>query len=375
MSESKTEQPWWRGAVVYQIFPDSFADSNGDGRGDAQGLLQRLEYLQWLGVDALWLSPMYPSPMADGGYDISDHKGVHPHFGTLEDMDRLIAEAHRLGLRVLLDYVPNHTSDEHPWFVESRSSRNNAKRDWYIWRDSTNNWRAGINCKEAWTWDEHTRQHYLHLFLPQQPDLDWRNPAVVDAMHDVLRFWIERGIDGFRMDAVHCIGKDMSFADDPRCDEGDPISLFNHQPSTHDVLRGIRRFVDALERDTLLVGEVNIRDTRAVVEYYGDDDEVHMSFNFLPIILPWEAKVFRDCICEIESIYTPAKAWPTWVLSNHDRVRHRTRYGGSMARARAAAVMLLTLRGTPFMFQGEELGLEEAKIHPDDWEDPSGRDG
>src|SRR5690606_29665002 len=191
MSESKTEQPWWRGAVVYQIFPDSFSDSNGDGRGDAQGLLQRLEYLQWLGVDALWLSPMYTAPMADGGDDISDHKGVHPHFGTLEDMDRLIAEAHRLGLRVLLDYVPNHTSDEHPWFVESRSSRNNAKRDWYIWRDSTNNWRAGINCKEAWTWDEHTRQHYLHLFLPQQPDLDWRNPAVVDAMHDVLGFWIE----------------------------------------------------------------------------------------------------------------------------------------------------------------------------------------
>jgi alpha-glucosidase len=366
---------WWRGAVVYQIYPRSFADSNGDGVGDLEGLRRRLDYLQRLGVDALWLSPIYRSPMADAGYDISDHVDVDPVFGTLADIDRLIAEAHARGLRVLLDYVPNHTSDRHPWFVESRSSRQNPKRDWYIWRDEPNNWVAAFGAGSAWTLDERTGQYYLHLFLAEQPDLNWRNPEVIEAMHDVMRFWLDRGVDGFRMDAVHCIGKDPAFADDPRCAAGEPLMLFNDQPYSHVVFRGLRRLADAYPADCVLIGEVNVRSTAAVVQYYGAGEGLHLSFNFSHFDSPWDVAVFRNGIREVERLLRPAAAWPTWVLSNHDFARHRTRFGGSLRRARAAAVMLLTLRGTAFMYQGEELGLEDAYIGPDDRVDPGGRDG
>ncbi|WP_414652431.1 alpha-amylase family glycosyl hydrolase [Hydrogenophaga sp.] len=366
---------WWRGAVVYQIYPRSYADANGDGIGDLRGICERLDHIQALGADAIWVSPVFRSPMADAGYDISDHCDIDPLFGTLADADHLIHEAHARGLRLLFDFVPNHTSDQHPWFVESRASRDNPRRDWYIWRDEPNNWRAALGAGSAWTWDELTGQYYLHLFLSQQPDLNWRHPPVVEAMHGVLRFWLDRGVDGFRIDVAHCTGKDACFADHPRCLAGEPLSSFNDHEHSHEVLRGIRRVVDAYADERVLVGEVNIRSTESVVRYYGIGDELHMSFNFPPLDAPWDPVVFRTCIREVERLMRAEHVWPTWVLSNHDNVRHRSRYGGSMRRARAAALLLLTLRGTPFIYQGEELGLEDAAVHPERRVDPGGRDG
>ena len=374
MSES-TQPPWWKGATIYQIYPRSFADSNGDGIGDLNGVLRHLDHLQYLGVDALWLSPIFRSPMADAGYDISDYCDVDPLFGSLDDIDRLIAEAHARDIRVLLDFVPNHTSDEHPWFVESRSSRDSPKRDWYIWRDEPNNWRAALGAGSAWTWDEQTQQYYLHLFLDKQPDLNWGNPDVVEAMHGVLRFWLDRGVDGFRIDVIHCTGKDLSFADDPRCQAGQPLADFNDQPYSHEVLRGLRRLVDSYPGDRMLVGEVNIRSTERVLQYYGAGDELHLAFNFNPLDAPWDPVLFRTCIRDVQQWLHPTGAWPTWVLSNHDNHRQRSRYQGSLRSAHAAAVLLLTLRGTPFIYQGEELGLEDAVIEPDQQVDPGGRDG
>ncbi|WLG98193.1 alpha-amylase family glycosyl hydrolase [Pseudomonas sp. FP198] len=367
--------PWWKNAVIYQVYPRSFADANGDGIGDLPGLTARLDHLQRLGIDALWLSPVFRSPMCDAGYDICDYTDVDPLFGNLADLDALIAKAHERGLKVLLDFVPNHTSDQHPWFIESRSSRDNPKRDWYIWRDQPNNWRASIDGGSAWTWDETSQQYYLHFFLPEQPDLNWHNPQVVAAMHQVLHFWLERGVDGFRVDVVHCVGKDQSFADDPRCMAGETMVKINDQPYSHEVLRGLRRLVDSYPGERVLIGEVNIRSTAQVAAYYGASDELHMSFNFPPLDAPWDPVVFRMCVREVENDLGPLQAWPTWVLSNHDNSRHRTRYGGSLRRARAAAVMLLTLRGTPFIYQGEELGLEDTQVTAQTRVDPGGRDG
>jgi len=367
--------PWWKNAVIYQVYPRSFADANGDGVGDLPGLTAHLDHLQRLGIDALWLSPVYRSPMCDAGYDICDYTDVDPLFGTLADLDNLIEQAHQRGLKVLLDFVPNHTSDQHPWFIESRSSRDNPKRDWYIWRDQPNNWRASINGGSTWTWDDTSQQYYLHFFLPQQPDLNWRNPEVIAAMQQVLHFWLERGVDGFRIDVVHCVGKDPSFADDPRCMAGEPMVKINDQPYSHEVLRGLRRLVDSYPGDRVLIGEVNIRSTAQVAAYYGASDELHMSFNFPPLDAPWDPVIFRLCVREVENDLGPLQAWPTWVLSNHDNSRHRSRYGGSLRRARAAAVMLLTLRGTPFIYQGEELGLEDTQVSAQTRVDPGGRDG
>lgn len=361
--------------MVYQIYPRSYADSNGDGIGDLTGICEHLDHIQALGADALWVSPVFRSPMADAGYDISDYCDIDPLFGTLADADRLIREAHARGLRILLDFVPNHTSDQHPWFIESRASRDNPRRDWYIWRDEPNDWRAALGAGSAWTWDDTTRQYYLHLFLPEQPDLNWRNPQVMQAMHDVLRFWLDRGVDGFRIDVAHCTGKDPTFANHPRCLAGEPLASFNDDPYSHEVLRGIRSLIDSYPGDRVLVGEVNIRSTASVVRYYGAGDELHMSFNFPPLDAPWDPVVFRTCIREVDKLMGPAEAWPTWVLSNHDNSRHRSRYDGSMRRARAAALLLLTLRGTPFIFQGEELGLEDAVIAAGQQVDPGGRDG
>ncbi|HLS44527.1 MAG TPA: alpha-amylase family glycosyl hydrolase [Ornithinicoccus sp.] len=366
---------WWQEAVIYQIYPRSFADSNHDGVGDLPGIAAQLDHISALGADAVWISPVYRSPMADAGYDISDHCDIDPTFGTLADMDRIIEQAHARGLRVLLDFVPNHTSDEHPWFRDARSSRDSPRRDWYIWRDEPNNWRAALGAGSAWTWDELTEQYYLHLFLPAQPDLNWRNPEVVEAMHGVLRFWLDRGVDGFRIDVVHCIAKDPTFADSERCAAGEPLVSFNDQPYTHELLRGIRQVIDSYPGDRVLVGEVNIRSTKSVAEYYGAGDELQMAFNFPPLDAPWDPVALRMCVRDVEESLGEVSAWPTWVLSNHDNARHRTRYDGSLRRARAAAVLLLTLRGTPFLFQGEELGLEDAEIGREEQVDPGGRDG
>ncbi len=374
-----TGQPWWRDAVVYQVYPRSFADADGDGVGDLPGLRARLAYLDELGVDAIWLSPIYPSPMRDFGYDVTDHCAVDPVFGTLEDVDRLLGEAHARGLRVLLDWVPNHTSDLHPWFLESRSSRSSRMRDWYIWRDGDrkgerppNNWRAAFG-GPAWTWDEQTRQWYLHLFLPEQPDLNWSNEAVREAMEGTLRFWLDRGVDGFRIDVVHCIGKDPLLPDqEPEFGEVNRAGVHDY-PGTHELLREIRRIADEYD-DRVLVGEVNLRETLRVAAYYGRDDELHLAFNFLALDAGWNAEDWHTLIAVVGRDLGTS-AWPTWVLSNHDVVRHRTRFGRSERRARAAAILLLTLRGTPFLYAGEELGLEEAELADADRLDPGGRDG
>jgi alpha-glucosidase len=374
-------EPWWRTAVVYQIYPRSFADTNGDGVGDLEGVRRHLDHLSWLGVDAIWLSPFYRSPMADFGYDVADHCDVDPVFGTLDDFDRLLHDAHERGLKVLVDWVPNHTSDQHPWFLESRSGRDSPKRDWYVWRDPApdggppNNWVAAFAPVPAWTFDEASGQYYLHLFLAAQPDLDWSNPEVEAAMHDVLRFWLDRGVDGFRMDVTHCIGKDPALPDDPPELVPIPHSGLNDSPLTHPLLRRIRTVLDSYPGDRMVVGEVYLLDTALVAPYYGQGDELHLSFNFPPLFTPWDATRWRAQITTTTSELDPIGAWPTWVLSNHDNPRHRTRYGGREARARAAAMLLLGLRGTPFLYAGEELGLLDAEVPEDRVVDPGGRDG
>lgn len=376
-----TSPPWWRGAVVYQVYPRSFADGSGDGVGDLAGLAARLDHLAWLGVDAIWLSPVFRSPMADFGYDVSDYRDVDPVFGSLADLDGLVARAHALGLRVLLDWVPNHTSDRHPWFVESRASRASAKRDWYVWRDPApdggppNNWTAAFRQgAPAWTLDPVTGQYYLHLFLPEQPDLDWSNPAVRGAMHDVLRFWLDRGIDGFRVDVVHCLGKDPALPDDPGHLAVVPHCALNHHPSTRPLLRGLRDLVDGWPGDRVLVGEVFLVAPHDTTDYCGPG-ALHLAFD-LPgcLHLPWSAAVWRERTDAVFAAHAAAGAWPTLVLSNHDTPRHRTRLG-SEARARAAAFLLLGLPGTPFLYAGEELGLEDAVVPAERRLDPGGRDG
>jgi len=370
--------PWWQTAVLYQIYPRSFLDTDGDGVGDLAGVRAKLSYLRWLGVDGVWLSPIYRSPMADFGYDVSDHCAIDPVFGDLPGFVRLLDDAHTIGLRLLLDWVPNHTSDRHPWFVESRSSRDSPKRDWYFWRDGhdcgpPNNWRAAFG-GQAWTWDESTRQWYLHLFLSQQPDLRWSEPGVVDAMHGVLRFWLDRGVDGFRADVVHLISKDEELPDQPpELADIDLVGVHDH-PGAHPLLRDLRAVLDAYPGDRVMVGEVNLGSAARLAPYYGAGDELHMVFNFSLLWAPWDAAHWAGRIAEAEAALTPSGAWPVWVLSNHDTPRHRTRYG-SEARARVAATVLLTLRGTPFLYAGEELGLADAEVPDDVRVDPGGRDG
>ncbi|MFN3215232.1 MAG: alpha-amylase family glycosyl hydrolase [Acidimicrobiales bacterium] len=367
---------WWETAVFYQIYPRSFADANGDGIGDLAGIRSRLSHLAWLGVDALWLSPIYPSPMADFGYDVADYCDVDPVFGDLAELDALVADAHDIGMRVTLDWVPNHTSDRHPWFVDARSRRDAAKRDWYVWRDPApdggrpNNWDACWDIGPAWTFDEATGQYYLHLFLPEQPDLNWANPEVQAAMLDTLRFWLDRGIDGFRADVVHLIGKDPSLPD--LATAGTPI-ISNDHHSTHEHLRRIRSLLDSYAHRPMMVGEVNLFGPGQVRSYHGDDDELTLVFDFRPTYSRWTAEEFRRRIVEVEAEYDDG-TWPTWVLGNHDVVRQRTRWG-SEARARAGAVFLLTQRGTPYLYAGEELGLPDAEIPADRVVDPGGRDG
>jgi alpha-glucosidase len=377
-----SEAPWWRAGVVYQVYPRSFADSDGDGVGDLEGVRRRLDHLAWLGVDAVWLSPFYRSPMADFGYDVSDFCDVDPLFGDLDAFDRLLAEAHALGIRIVVDIVPNHSSDQHPWFQASRSSRDDPRRDWYVWRDGggpevpPNNWLgAFIDGGRAWTWDAPTEQWYLHQFLPQQPDLNWSNPELVEAMHGVMRFWLDRGVDGFRIDVVHCIGRDPDYPDDLPPWSELPHCVSNEHESTHALIRGMRGLADAYDGDRVLIGETALPGTRWVAPYYGYGDELHLAFNFAATHAPWDATAWRKRIERIAEELDPRGAWPSWVLSNHDVPRHRTRYGGSEARARAAAVALLSQRGTPFVYAGEELGLEDAIVPPERVVDPGGRDG
>lgn len=372
--------PWWRDAVVYQIYPRSFLDTNGDGVGDLRGIIERLDYLEWLGVDCIWLTPIYPSPMADFSYDVANYVDVEPLFGDLATFDELLAGVHARGMRLICDWVPNHTSSEHPWFVDARSSRDATQRDSYIWRAGRgpgippNNWVRAWVQEPAWTYDEATGEWYLHCFLPEQPDLNWANPAVRAAMLDTLRFWLDRGVDGFRMDVVHLLGKDPTFSDDP--EDLAPLShvVLNNRPETHAYLREIREAVKSYAGDPILVGEVYLLDPAHVAEHYGHGDELDLAFNFQPLFTPWRAEAWRTMVDTAIATHDPRDAWPTWVLNNHDASRMVTRVKGE-ARARVAAVLLCTLRGTPFLYQGEELGLENAVLEAGQVIDPGFRDG
>ena len=364
-------------AVVYQIYPRSLRDTSGDGVGDLGGVRRQLDHLAWLGVDALWLSPIVPSPMADHGYDVADYCDVDPVFGTLEELDLLVAEAHERGLKLLLDWVPNHSSDAHPWFVAARSSRDDPKRDWYLWVEGSpdqapNDWKAAFPPGPAWTWDEGTEAWYYHRYTPQQPDLNWNNPEVEAAMHDTLRFWLDRGVDGFRMDVVHQIGKDMSLVSNPDTAVDGP----SDPERNHELVRGIRTVIDAYEGDRVAVGEAYILDVAQVARYVDPAArELHLSFNFLPLWFPWTAAEWRKHLDEVLRVYGDLGAWPTWVLGSHDIPRIRTRLGRDDA-ARSAAVLLLTLRGTVFLYAGDELGLQDAVVPPELVQDPAAfRDG
>ncbi len=376
------QRPWWRDGVFYQIYPRSFQDSNGDGIGDLPGIIDRLDHLKGredsLGIDAIWLSPFYRSPMADFGYDVSDYREVDPAFGTLADFDRLIAGAHERGIKVVVDLVPNHTSDQHPWFQAARSSRRDPQRDWYVWADPRrdggppNNWRAIFGHKRAaWTLDRATGQYYMHHFLPEQPDLNWWNEDVRAAIDDVMRFWLDRGVDGFRVDVAHGLVKDQRLRDNPRFMASRRRKRNWDQDEVHEIHRRWRKVLDEYD-DRMAVGEVFAEGglTR-LVRYYGNDDELHMPFNFQFLEQPWRAEGFRDVVERWERLL-PAHAWPDYTLSNHDRSRAATRHG--LERARVAAMLLLTLRGTPFIYYGEEIGMTDVPIPQHGVVDVAGRD-
>lgn len=376
-----TDFLWWRDGVIYQIYPRSFMDSNGDGVGDLPGILSKLDYLADLGVDGLWLSPIYPSPFYDFGYDVSDYEDIDPVFGTLADFDRLAAEAHARNLRVVLDLVMNHTSHLHPWFVESRSSRDNPKRDWYLWRDPApnggppNNWEAVFGGR-AWEYDATTGQYYYHAFLKEQPDLNWRNPAVRERMYQMMRFWLERGVDGFRLDVVEAFFKDDLFRNNPARLGLRGYARQQHvydrdRPEMADVLRDIRRLLDAYP-ERMAVGEVGNLD---VATRYVGADKLHLAFNFDFTRCRWLPRAFQQCVLAYEAAL-PEGAQACYVLGNHDVSRFPTRFGGgpfSDARVKVAATLLLTLPGTPFIYYGEELGMQNTPIPRAEIQDPPGR--
>ncbi|NOY99757.1 MAG: DUF3459 domain-containing protein [Chloroflexi bacterium] len=367
---------WWRDGIIYQIYPRSFADSDGNGLGDLPGITAHLDYLADLGIDAVWLSPFYPTPDADFGYDVSDHTDVDPRFGALADFDALLDEAHKRGIRIVLDLVLNHTSDQHPWFLESRADRDNPKHDWYIWRDRPNNWQSVFG-GQAWTYVPERGQYYYHMFLKEQPDVNWRNPDVRRAQLDVVRFWLERGVDGFRLDVFNAYFKDVDFRDNPPkfglrafdrqhhlydCDRPEMIPLLNE-------LRGI---LDSYPQ-RYAVGETFLATPEKAARYCGPD-RLHAAFNFDFKDCRFSPAQFLEAVQRWERA-TGDVAWPNYVLSNHDIPRTATRYarGEDDARAIVAMAMLLTLRGTPFLYYGEEIGMRDVPLRRDQIVDPPGK--
>jgi alpha-glucosidase len=382
---------WWQTGVIYQIYPRSFADTTGNGVGDLKGIIQKLDYLSdTLGVDAIWLSPFYPSPMADFGYDVADYTDVDPLFGDLEDFDRLVSIAHKRGIKIIIDLVPNHSSDQHAWFQESRASRESPKRDWYIWGDPKpdgsppNNW-LSVFGGPAWEWEKDSGQYYLHSFLKEQPDLNWRNPTVREAMLDVVRFWLERGVDGFRVDVAHYIMKDPEMRDNPVNPEAAksihrPLGEYDSQfhlydkghPDVHEAYRQFRQVLDEYSHDSprMAVGEIHIFNWEEWASYYGKNlDELHMPYNFSLLGVPWKAEEIRKTIDELEAALPPG-AWPNYVLGNHDEDRLASRIG--IDQVRIAAMLLLTLRGTPTIYFGEEIGMTSVEIPRERQKDPAG---
>lgn len=381
---TKSEYLWWQQGVIYQIYPRSYQDSNGDGIGDLKGIISRLDYLQWLGIDCIWLSPVFLSPMADFGYDISDYRAIHPLFGTMDDFDELLQEVHQRNMKLLLDLVPNHTSDQHPWFLESKSSRDNPKRDWYIWQDARqdgsvpNNW-LSVFGGHAWEWDENTGQYYYHAFLKEQPDLNWRNPEVQKAMLDVMRFWLDKGIDGFRVDVMWHMIKDLQLRDNPPSPESKFEAkdlIYDHyipvystdQPEVHEIVRMMRSLTDEYE-SRVLIGEIYLPIHKLVTYYGADNKGAHLPFNFQLLNLPWNAAQIAAAIDEYEGAL-PSGGWPNWVLGNHDKPRISSRVGRSQAKI--AAMMLLTLRGTPTIYYGDEIGMRDVPIPINEIVDPQG---
>lgn len=373
-------EPWWKRGIVYQVYPRSFQDSDGDGIGDLRGILRRVDHFARLGVDAVWLSPIYPSPMADFGYDVADYCGIEPMFGTMEDFDTLVTALHGRGLKLILDLVPNHTSDRHPWFVESRSSRDNPRRDWYVWRDPRpdggppNNWISTFG-GSAWQWDAATGQYYYHAFATEQPDLNWRNPAVRAVIYDAMRFWLDRGVDGFRVDVMWHLLKDPEFRDNPANPAFDGTqpefqrlleTNTTDQPDVHEIVAEMRTVLDEYP-DRVLIGEIYLP-VRRLVAYYGQGlTGAHMPFNFHLILTAWDAGRIAALVEEYEAAL-PAGGWPNWVLGNHDKPRIASRVGA--AQARVAAMLLLTLRGTPTLYYSDEIGMCDVAIPPEMVRDP-----
>ena len=379
---------WWQHAVFYEIYPRSFADSNNDGVGDLKGITSKLDYLKDLGVDAIWISPCFPSPQVDFGYDVSDYENIDPMYGTLADFDMLTSEAQKRGIHVILDFVVNHTSDQHQWFLDSKSSRTSAHRDWYIWRDGKgpgqppNNWASTFG-GSAWKFDPTTNQYYYHYFYAEQPDLNWRNPAVKDAMFDVTRWWYKRGVAGFRLDAVDTLFEDPTLRDNPiqkpgKNAFGDPFEEKKYNtklPEVHDVLRGLRQVAD--EHNAVLIGETWTADVAELNQYYGKgNNELQLPMDFLfTMVNKLSPAEFRKQIAAVDA----ASGWPTFVISNHDIVRSYDRYGDGKHNdqiAKLMAALYLTLRGTPIMYYGEEIGMKTTPpTRQEDVKDPIGRTG
>jgi glycosidase len=379
---------WWRDGVLYQVYPRSFRDADGDGIGDLRGITGQLDHLEWLGVDGLWLNPTFPSPNRDWGFDVADYRDVHPELGTLDDLDELIARCGERGMRVLLDLVPNHTSDRHRWFAESRSSRESSRRDWYFWRDPgpngelPNNWLSMFG-GPAWEWDEPTQQFYLHTFLKEQPDLNWRHQDAQRAMLDVARFWLDRGVDGFRIDVAPAVMKDPELRDNPPNPSPTPAELarlgpwirqlhvndFAH-PDMHDLYRSWRRLLDSYPGDRVSIGELHHPDFDVWVRYYGEhQDEIHVPFNFHLTHSPWTSNGIRAAIEGVQRVLPPG-AWASWVLGNHDQPRFASKPGVGRDQARVGMLLLLTLRGTPTIYYGEEIGMVDVPVATADARDP-----
>ena len=376
--------PWWRDAVLYQIYPRSYGDANGDGIGDLPGITAHLDHLEWLGIDAIWISPITVSPNADWGYDVADYCDVDPALGTLADLDALVAAASARDIKVLLDLVPNHTSSQHPWFVDARMSKDSEHREWYVWADPTpdggppNNWVSSFG-GPAWTLDPTTGQYYLHNFLPEQPDLNWWNDAVHDEFDRILRFWFDRGVSGFRIDVAHMVVKDRELRDNPPIDENDDWidrirgqrPVYNSsRPEVHDVYRRWRQIAREYDPERLLLGETHVQNLAALASFYGDDDELGLAFNFPFVFSTFNAEPLR-AIVDATLAALPHGAWPVWTLSNHDVSRAPTRWSdGDVERARCALLLLLTLPGTPVLYYGDELGLPDTEIPVDRLVDP-----
>ena len=377
-----TASPWWKSSVIYQVYLRSFQDTNRDGIGDIRGVIQRIDYFEWLGIDVVWLSPFFPSPMADFGYDVSDHQDVDSTFGNIEDLDKLISLLHQRNIKIIIDYVAAHTSDQHPWFIESKSSLSNPKRSWYFWKDPQpnglppNNWIGRFDGNSAWELDTQTSQYYLHSFLKEQPDLNWRDPACEEAMFNIIDFWLKRGIDGFRVDAAYRAYKDPLFRDNPpNLDWHDGMEpsdrlheVYNKNvPDIHVFNKKLRKFVDA-RGDHLLISEL-YKPLELIVKHYGSNDEFHLPLNseLMNSDLVWNAFEIRKIVRRYETLL-PADAWPNWSIGNHDKHRVATRLG--QAQAKVAMMLLLTLRGTPTLYYGDELGMEDAWIPSEHIKDP-----